>query len=438
MDTSAGNGQAAALAGLKVVEFAHVIAGPLAGTLLADLGADVVHVEPPGDGDTGRTMGPAKDGVHLWWKVSARNKRSVSLDLHQPAGREVARRLAIWADVVITNLRTDTLRRWELDWPSLHRHNEQLIYLQITGFGATSSLHSAPGLGKVGEARSGVVHLTGFPDESPVHTGFSHADTVTAVTAAYGVLAAAYRKAHDPGFAGEWVDLALFEPLFRLIEWQVIVHDQLGVIPGRSGNRLAVAPAAVVNTYRTADDDWVTVTSATRRSVVNIARLIGIPEGDVDTVAKQVARSDHLDAGLREWIAARSTARCLDAMRAAEVIASPIFTVADIMADATYAEREDIVTVADDELGPVRMQAVVPKLHHHGGQVWRTGPALGADDELVLRDWVGLPDDQLDRLRHEGVVGPGPAGGHASSDSASTSFAEAAGAPESGATPDNG
>lgn len=393
-----------ALEGLKVVEFAHVIAGPLAGTLLADLGADVVHVEPPDGGDAGRAMGPAKDGVYLWWKVSARNKRSVRLDLHQPAGRQLGRRLASWADVVITNLRVDTLRRWGLDWPSLHTINDRLVYLQVTGFGATSSLANASGFGKVGEARSGVVHLTGFADGPPVHTGFSHADTVTALAGAFGVLAALHRRERDPNFHGEWVDLALFEPLYRLIEWQVIVHDQLGTIPQRSGNRLSVAPAAVVNTYRSADGDWVTVTSATRRSVLNVVRLLGLPTEEFATVSDQVARADELDARLREWVGERHTEECLAAMAAAEVVASRIFTVADILADPVYAEREDVVTVDDAELGPVRMQAVMPKLHCHPGAVWRTGPALGEDNTLVYRDWLGLSQREYAELEDAGVI----------------------------------
>jgi formyl-CoA transferase len=394
----------AALAGVKVVEFAHVIAGPLAGTLMADLGADVVHVEPPGDGDAGRKMGPEKDDVYLWWKVSARNKRSVRLDLRKREGREVARKLAAWADVVITNLRTDTLRDWGLDFQALRAVNTTLVYLQITGFGATSSKHASPGFGKLGEARSGVVAITGFPDGPPVHTGFSHADTVTALTGAFGVLAALHRKSNDPEFSGEWVDIALFEPLFRLIEWQLIVADQLGTVPARSGNRLAVAPAAVVNTYRSADDDWITVTSATLRSVLNVVRLLGLPEQDYQTVPDQVARTDVLDRALADWVVARSTEDALAALESAGVVASRVFTTSEILTDETYAEREDILSVPDAELGTVLMQAVIPKLHSHPGQVWRTGPALGADNELVYRDWLGLPAAEYDRLSADEVI----------------------------------
>src|SRR3954453_11855544 len=145
----------AALSGLRVVEFAHVVAGPLAGGLLADLGADVVHVEPPEVGDTARTMGPDKEGVHLWWKVSGRNKRSVAIDLRAARGRELARDLVAKADVVITSLRADTLTRWGLDWETLKAIKPDLVMLQISGYGARSSMANAPGFGKVGEARSG-------------------------------------------------------------------------------------------------------------------------------------------------------------------------------------------------------------------------------------------------------------------------------------------
>ena len=396
-----GRGQ---LQGLKVVEFAHVVAGPLAGSLLADQGADVVHVEPPGSGDAARGMGPKKDGHPLWFKVAGRNKRSVTLDLHHEAGRTVAHRLVAWADVVIVTLRNGRLREWELDWQAVHRLNPKAVLLQISGFGATSSQADAPGFGKVGEARSGVVHLTGFPDGPPVHTGFSHGDAVTGLMGAYAVLAALHRRDHDPGFDGEWIDLALFEPLFRLVEWQVIVHDQLGSVPERAGNQLAVAPAAVINTYRSRDGEWITVTSATLRSVRNIARLLALPEDEFATVEQQYARRGELDDGLRAWVAERATADCLEAFAANEVVASRVFSAADIAADPVYAERDDIVTVDDADLGPVRMQAVLPHFRQQPGQVWRTGAALGEDNDLVYREWLGLAEDELaDLVKHDVV-----------------------------------
>ncbi|MGW3471271.1 CaiB/BaiF CoA transferase family protein [Saccharopolyspora sp. NPDC000995] len=399
MSTSTG-----ALAGLKVVEFAHVIAGPLAGTLLADLGATVVHVEDPGNGDPQRGAGPARDGTHLWWKVAARNKRSVTLNLRTEQGRAVARELAEWADVVITNFRVSTLEKWGLDYASLNAINPRLIVLQVTGFGATSTKRNDPGFGKVGEAMSGVVHLTGFPDGPPVHTGFSHGDSVTGLMGAYAIMAALYRRDADPGFAGEWIDLALYDGLFRLIEWQVIFHDQLGEPPMRVGNKLAAAPAAVINTYQTSDGRWLTVTSGTPRSVSKVAELVGEPSEEYATRADQARNADRLDGLVRDWIAERPLEECLRVMHKLEVVASPIYTVEDILADETFRERENIVTVEDPDLGKVRMQNVVPRLTNHAGSVWRTAPALGEDNALVYRDYLGKSDDELTALQQAGHI----------------------------------
>jgi formyl-CoA transferase len=388
------------LTGIKVVEFAQVIAGPLCGTLMADMGADVVHVEPPGSGDSARRMGPAKDGHHLWWKVLGRNKRSITLDMHAESAREPVHRLVEWADVVIVTFRASTVERFGLDWESVRTINPSAVLLQISGYGATSSRRDSPGFGKMGEARSGLVHLTGFPDGPPVHTGFSHGDSITGLMGAFAVSAALVRRNLHPERHGEWIDLALFEPLFRLVEWQVIVHDQLGTVPGRSGNALAVAPAAVIGCYRSADRAWITVTSGTPRSVVNVVRLLGM---DAEALRKPSARAE-IDAELEKWIAARTADEALSALADAEVVASKVFDMSDIATDEIYAEREDIVAVPDEELGEVRMQAALPHFRTDPGSVWRTGPALGADNDLVYRQWLGLEDAEVERLRAERVI----------------------------------
>ena len=393
-----------ALEGLKIVEFAHVIAGPMAGTLMADLGATVVHVEDPGRGDPQRVAGPARDGVHLWWKVAARNKRSVTLNLRTDDGRALARELAAWANVVITNFRIETLEKWGLDFRSLNLVNPKLVVLSVSGFGGTGSRRNEPGFGKVGEAMSGVVNLTGFPDGPPVHTGFSHGDSVTGLMGAYAVQAALYRKASDPDFKGEWIDLALYESLFRLVEWQIIFYDQLGVVPERAGNQLAAAPAAVINTFKTSDDHWITVTSGTPKSVVKIAGLVGEPLEDYATPADQVARRERLDSLVAAWIAERPLAECLRVMRQLEVVASGIYSAKDILADETYRERDNVVTVQDRDLGPVRMQNVVPKLANYAGAVWRTAPELGEDNVLVYGEFLGKSPADLDRLSAAGTI----------------------------------
>lgn len=395
----------AALHGLKVLEIAQLIAGPMTGTLLADLGAEVIHVEDPVHGDPQRAVGISHEGTYLWWKVSGRNKRCVSLDLRQPEGQDLARRLAReWADVVITNFRVETLESWGLDWASLHEVNPKLIVLHVNGFGTNTSLRNSPGFGKVGEAMSGVVQITGFPDGPPVHTGFSHADSLTGLMGAFAVQASLYRRSQDPDFQGEYIDLALFETLYRLIEWQVIAYDVTGVVPVRAGNQLPVSPAAVINTYLSADDQWITVTSGTPRSVQNVAALLGEPAEDYDTVQMQTDRRLHLDALLHDWVGARTATEALEEMAKIDVVASRVFTMADIASDPTYREREDIVEMKDETFGSVKMQAVIPHLANYPGKIWRTGPALGADNGLIYGEYLGLSEDELVALNRRGVI----------------------------------
>ncbi|SOD71791.1 formyl-CoA transferase [Jatrophihabitans sp. GAS493] len=390
------------LAGVKVLELAHLVAGPMAGTLLADLGAEVVHVEDPKVGDAARRQGPLKDGTHLWWKVSGRNKRSVTIDLRQPAGQALAHELVGWADVLITNMRVNTLRKWELDWESLHVRHPKLVMLHVSGNGLAAASANEPGFGKVGEARSGVVAVTGFADAPPVHAGFSHADTVTALMGAFGICAAMVDRL-DPDFQGELIDLALDESLFRLIDWQVVVADQLGYAPPRAGNQLAIAPGVLVNTYESADGRWLTVTSGTPRSVMNIATLIGQDPADFQTQQQLRERVPELDARLRDWISERKLDDALAAMKECEVVAAPVLSGMDILVDPLFAERGDIITIADEDLGPLRMQGVIPRLVRRPGSVRRTGPQLGADTDDVLRS-LGHSEDELAGWRADGVV----------------------------------
>jgi crotonobetainyl-CoA:carnitine CoA-transferase CaiB-like acyl-CoA transferase len=391
------------LKGLRVVEFAHVLSAPMAGTLLADMGADVIHVESPLLGDSSRTIGPDKDGVHLWWKVMARNKRAITLDLRQTEGQRVAHELVEWADVVITNMRVRTLEKWGLDWETLHAIAPKLVYLSITGDGLGTSDENAPGFGKVGEARSGVVSMTGFPDGPPVHTGFSHADTVTGLMGAFAISAACYRR-QEPDFQGELIDIALFEPLFRLVDWQVIVYDQLGIVPQRAGNQLAVAPGLVVNTYPTKDGQWVTVTSGTPKSVRNVLGLLGLEVDEyMGSLARPDARQD-LDARLRAWISERTTDVALTEMRQLEVVAEKVYDMEDIANSKLYMEREAIITVDDADLGPVRMGGVIPKFRVNPGSVWRTGPDHGQDNDEVFTEVLGMAAERLESLRGSGVI----------------------------------
>lgn len=389
--------------GLKVVEFAHIVAGPLAGGLLADLGATVVHVEDPVLGDPTRRMGRAKDGQNVWWSALGRNKRSVTLDLRTAEGQALARDLAAWADVVITNMRPNTLTKWGLDWDGLHAVNDRLVMLQISANGVQSSRPDDPGFGKVGEARSGAVHLTGDKEGPPMPAGFSQGDSVTGLMGAFAISAALTRR-HDPEFHGEWIDLALFESLFRLIDWQVVLYDQLGYVATRAGNQVEAIPSALITTCQTVDGTWLIVTSGTPRSVGNIARLVGMDARDYATIGQIEAGREGLTAELRRWISTHSTEECEATMASLEVIASRIFTVEDIVRDPIYLEREDIIAVDDPSLGTVRMHGVVPRMTQHRGSVWRTGPLLGEDNEYVYGELLGMSESSLTDLRDAGTI----------------------------------
>jgi formyl-CoA transferase len=396
-------GAAGPLAGIKVVIVGQLTSGPMAGTLLADLGAHVVHVEDPKDGDPARKKGLSKDGHNLWWKVSARNKRSVTLDLRVAAGRDLCLELIDWADVYITNVRVDTLGSWGLAWPQVHTRNPRLVMLHVSANGLNTSTRNDPGFGKVGEARSGVVHLTGFPDGPPVHAGFSHGDTTTSLMGAFAICAALVHR-DRPDFTGELIDLALYEALYRLIDFQVINYDQLGVVAARAGNTLAAAPGVLINCYLTSDDAWVTVTSGTVKSVQNIAALVGEPADAYATRDDQRANNARLDGLVRDWMRKREADECVREMVSCGVVASRVFDVEQIMTSDLYRERGDVVSVDDRDLGPVRMPAVIPRLTEKPGAIWRTGPRLGEDNDLVYGQWLGKSAAVLAELGRDGVI----------------------------------
>lgn len=392
-----------ALDGVKVVEFATLVAGPLAGGLLADLGATVIHVEDRLRGDPTRNMSRDKDGTFVWWSAIGRNKRSATLDLRTPAGQDLARRLAAWADVVVTNFRPDTLTRWGLDWPALHEINPTLVMLQISANGVKSSNPNEPGFGKVAEAKSGAMTLTGLTGGPPMATGFSQGDSVTGLMGAFAICASLVRR-QAPDFAGEWIDLALFEGLFRLIDWQIPLYDQIGYVPMRAGNQVEAVPSALIDTYSSSDGVWILVTSGTPRSIQNIARMVGEPLADYDQMAKLVANRDRLSATLRSWVSARDAKAVLAEMSEHQVIASRIYDVRDMIEDRLFLEREAIVAFPDDVLGTVRMHGIIPKLDRHPGAVWRTGPRLGEDNRMVYGDILGLSDEQIAELGAAEVI----------------------------------
>ena len=262
------------LSDIRVLDLGHVVAGPFAGTLLGDLGADVIKIEDPRRGDTIRTLSPRHEGVPLWWKVAGRNKRSVALDLREARGREILLRLVALADVLIENFRPGTLERWELGVDRLQEAQPKLIVLRISGFGQQSTFAERPGYGRIGEAMSGAVNLTGEPDGRPYHVGFSLGDATTGLMGALGVLAALHGRQRRDG--GEVVDVALYESLFRMIEWQLPMAEKRGETIRRQGNRFPIG-YAVAGSWQASDGRWLSISAATERS---IQRLLGAVRGE--------------------------------------------------------------------------------------------------------------------------------------------------------------
>lgn len=396
--------------GLTILELGHVIAAPFAASLMGDFGAQVIKIEDPGRGDMLRHSGPAKDGVHLWWKSAARNKSSVAIDLRTSKGQALVRKMAERVDVVIENFRPGTLERWDLGWEHLHAVNSRLVMLRISGYGQIGPESTKPGYGRVGEAMSGAVHITGYPDRPPTHFGFSLGDITTGIMGAFAVAGALFkRESIGDRFNGECIDLALYESLFRGIDWQIILFDQLNVIAERQGNQYPVSPSPVSDTYLSRDGVWFTVATGTVRSVHNLLELIGGTElrrnPKYATQELQMSHGQELGEMVRGWFAESTSDVIETSCASAGVVASPIFTPAHMFSSPTFRARGNIAEVADEDLGRIHVNGVVPQLTNFPGSVRSSGPSLGIDGKSILTGWLGLADPEYEALVSSGVVG---------------------------------
>ncbi|MEG3626174.1 CaiB/BaiF CoA transferase family protein [Streptomyces poriticola] len=405
-DTTAPAGTtapAAPLEGVRVLDLATLFAGPLAATLLGDFGAEVVKVEHPDRPDPSRGHGPAKDGVGLWWKLLGRNKRTITLDLSKPGGRDTLLRLAAGADVVVENFRPGTLERWGLGWAELHEINPRLVLARVTGFGQFGPYAHRPGFGTLAEAMSGFAAMTGEPDAPPTLPPFGLADSIAGLTTAYAVLTAL--AARDRTGEGQVVDMAIIEPILTVLGPQPIWYDQLGHVQPRTGNRSQ--NNAPRNTYRTADGTWVAVSTSAQSVAERVLRLVGRPELiDEPWFATGHGRARHaevLDEAVGGWIARHGRAEVLAAFEEAEAAVAPVQDVRDVMTDPQYRALDTVTTVDDPELGPLRMQNVLFRLSATPGAIRWAGRPHGADTEEVLTE-LGLTPGDLKLLREEGAV----------------------------------
>jgi crotonobetainyl-CoA:carnitine CoA-transferase CaiB-like acyl-CoA transferase len=393
------------LHGLRVVEAATLAAGPMVGTALGEFGAEVIKVEPPGAGDPMRTWGNRRDGIGLVWKSVSRNKRCVTLDLRQADGQQLFHRLLDVSDVLVVGNRPSALERWGIDYESVHAAHPHIVMLHVTGYGKGGPKSDRPGYGTLAEAMSGFAHVVGQPDGPPTLPPFMLADGVASLAATYAVMMALYHR-DVRGGEGQLVDVNLIEPLARLIESSTLAFDQLGTVPGRVGNRLdASAPR---NAYRTADDKWIAISSASPSIAVRVFRAIDrVDLADdpdyVDPIRRQ-ERAGEVDDLVAKWVGERTLAEAMAVFEAAEVTAAPVYDAEQLRADEHLRSRGTYVRVDDADFGPVTVQAPVAVLSETPGRIDHLGRALGADNDAVYGDLLGLDADRMAELRAASVI----------------------------------
>src|SRR5918997_3708293 len=404
--SEASNGAHSPLEGVRVVEMGSLLAGPFCGQLLADFGAEVIKVEPPGKGDPMREWGRhRKNGRTLWWPIIARNKKSITLNLREPEGQELARELISGADVVVENFRPGTMERWGLGYEDLSETNPSLVMVRVSGYGQTGPYRERAGFGAIGESMGGIRHVTGFPDRPPPRVGISLGDSLAATFGAFGALAALFNR-EARGGRGQVVDVGIYEAVLALMESTIPEYALTGHIRGRTGAILPfVAPS---NTYPTSDGDYVVIGANADTVFGRFAKALGHPEwAEGEKYATHHARGENqeeLDALISDWTSQRSAEEVLDTMRVAGVPAAKLFTAEDMLSDDQYAARQNIVTVDDPEIGPFPMQNVVPRLSETPGGVRWTGPKLGQHNEEVFKEVLGMSEVDLDGLRERGII----------------------------------
>jgi formyl-CoA transferase len=393
-----------ALAGLDVLELGQLIAGPFCTRILGEFGAVVTKIEPPGQGDPLRTWRHLDDGTSLWWHVQSRGKRSVALDLKQPEAQAIVRRLAAKADIVVENFRPGTMEGWGLGYDALSAANPGLVMVRISGYGQTGPYRERPGFGVIAEAVGGLRYVTGTPDRPPSRVGVSIGDTLSGLYGVIGALAAI--EARRATGRGQVVDVALYEAVFSVMESMLPEFDAFGVVRERTGSFLpGIAPTSA---YRCGDGSYVLIAanadSIFRRLCTAMERADLAADATLARNDGRAARQAWLDGEIEAWTSARAPAEVLATLEAADVPASRIHSIADIVADPHYAAREMIRTITLAGGRTLRVPGVVPRLSATPGDFAGGGPALGEHTDAVLRE-LGYDQAAIASLRERGIAG---------------------------------
>ena len=401
--TSTQTSSIAALAGLKVLELGQLIAGPFAAKTLADFGADIIKIEPPGAGDALRKWRLLKDGTSVWWQVQSRNKRSVALDLKNPQAQDIVRRLAAESDVLIENFRPGAMEGWGLGPDALLALNPRLIMLRISGYGQTGPYRDKPGFGVVAEAMSGLRHLTAEPGRVPVRVGVSIGDTLAALHGVIGILLALQERQRSG--QGQVIDVALYEAVFNCMESLLPEYSAFGAVRGAAGSALpGIAPS---NAYRCKDDGYALIAGNGDSIFKRLMNTIGRAEIGMDPLfadnAGRVARVAELDVAIGQWTLQHTVDEVMAALDKASVPAGRIYTIADIAADPHYQARGMLDEVRMDDGTMLAVPGIIPKLSRTPGSHRRNAPQIGQDTDAVLLE-MGLSPEQIQTLRDQGIV----------------------------------
>jgi formyl-CoA transferase/succinyl-CoA--D-citramalate CoA-transferase len=392
------------LTGTTVLELGSLIAGPFAGQLLGDYGADVIKVEPLGDGDPMRRWGVLHDGDGLWWPTIGRNKRSICIDIRTAAGQDLVRRLAAKVDIVTENFRPGRMAEWGLGYDALSAANPALIVAHVSGFGQSGPRSGDAGFGSIGEAMGGIRYTTGSPDRPPSRYGVSLGDALTSLFTVIGVLAA-LNEVRVSG-RGQEVDIAIYEAVAALMESTMADYEIGGVVRERSGSVLPnVAPS---NVYAAADGTEILIAANADAVFARLCKVMGRPElGSDQRYATHHARAERqaeLDGLIGEWAATLDGETLLEQLTAGGVPAGRIFTAADMVADPHYAARDMVLRLASYQGWKVPMTGIVPKFSETPGEVRATGAPLGAHTRQVLSELAGADDEELDALESAGAI----------------------------------
>jgi formyl-CoA transferase len=393
-----------ALADLRVLELGTLIAGPFCGQLLGDMGAEVIKIEAPGQGDPMRHWGPQERGkLSVWWPVIARNKKAITLDLRQSEGQRLFKDLCAKADVVIENFRPGTLEKWGLGWPELSRLNPRLILVRVSGYGQTGPYAQRAGYGGIGEAMGGLRYIVGEPDRPPARVGISIGDSLAAVHACMGTLAALHHR--ERSGQGQVVDAAIYESVLNMMESLVTEYDQLGHVRERSGAILPrIAPS---NVYPTRDG--IVMIGANQDTVfARFCEAMGQPALATDArFCDHQARGENqreLDELIAAWTATVGTRALLDLLEKYGVPSGLIYKTADMLDDPHFAARAAIVNTDHPRFGTLRMQNVAPRLSLTPGSIRTPAPDLGQHNDEVYCDMLGLDAATLAAHRANGVI----------------------------------